>query len=67
MIINELKASQPAMLSKIDIDKILPDIQEKPNIHCPSYYTPAEDVSIIVAKLLGESVENINNLRGMGK
>ncbi|KAE9521827.1 hypothetical protein AGLY_017779 [Aphis glycines] len=63
LIINELKITKPELLRNIDINKILPALK-KPN-KIPTTQQSALDINKLVATIIGENVEDINNLKDM--
>lgn len=66
LIINELKMSKPELLRNINIDKMLPDIK-KNEMNVRQIHASPMDVNKIVATLIGQNVEDINNLKDMSK
>lgn len=65
LIINELKIKKPELLRNIDINKILPALK-KPN-KIPTTQKSALDINKIVATIIGQNVEDINNLKDMSE
>lgn len=64
LIVNELKIKQPDLLKNINIDKILPDIIKSKKVHGQ---TPPMDINKLVATLIGQNVEDINNIKDMSE
>lgn len=54
------------MLSKIDINKILPEFKKTDDINNVPETTNL-DVNEFLAKMLGQNIEDINNLKDMSK
>lgn len=65
LILNELKVKQPELLKKIDINKILPELQKTKNT--PSPHISALDEDKVVALLIGQNVEDVKNLQDMSE
>ncbi|VVC42654.1 Hypothetical protein CINCED_3A016054 [Cinara cedri] len=70
LIINELKETKPELLNKVDLNKLLPEIiNKKPAVRRRGGHgTPSTSVVIeneVIAKILGEDVEKINQLSDM--
>lgn len=65
LIINELKLKKPDLLKNIDINKILPALKKSNN--SPNSQVSALDVNKVVATVIGQNVEDINNLKDMSK
>ncbi|XP_022167896.1 ATP-dependent RNA helicase DEAH11, chloroplastic-like [Myzus persicae] len=63
LIINELKLKKPDLLKNIDINKILPALKKSNN--SPNSQVSALDVNKVVATVIGQNVEDINNLKDM--
>lgn len=64
LIVNELKVKQPDMLRHIDIEKILPSLQRNKT---PAEHVSALDINRVVATVIGQTVEDIKNLKDMSK
>lgn len=65
IIINELKIKKPDLLRNIDINKILPALKKSNNP--PNIQESALDVNQVVATVIGQNVEDINNLKDMSE
>jgi len=65
LIINELKIKKPELLKNIDINKILPALKKSNNI--PTTQKSALDINKVVATVIGQNVEDINNLKDMSE
>jgi len=65
LIINELKINKPELLKNIDINKILPALKKPNNI--PAAQRSALDINKVVATVIGQNVEDINNLKDMSE
>lgn len=66
LTVAELKASRPELLNKIDINKILPEFKKTNNINdFPN--SSVSEVNEFLAKILGQNIEDINNLKDMSK
>uniref|UniRef100_A0A2H8TSE3 E3 ubiquitin-protein ligase RNF216 n=2 Tax=Melanaphis sacchari TaxID=742174 RepID=A0A2H8TSE3_9HEMI len=63
LIINELKMKKPELLRNIDINKILPALKKSNNF--PANQESALDINKVVATVIGQNVEDINNLKEM--
>ncbi|CAI6368556.1 unnamed protein product [Macrosiphum euphorbiae] len=63
LIINELKIKKPELLRNIDINKILPALKKSNN--SPNIQESALDINKVVATVIGQNVEDINNLKDM--
>nr|GFB14184.1 hypothetical protein [Tanacetum cinerariifolium] len=63
LIINELKITKPELLRNIDINKILPALKNPNKI--PTTQQSALAINKLVATIIGENVEDINNLKDM--
>jgi len=66
LIINELKIKKPELLRNIDINKILPALKKKSN-NSPNIQESALDINKVVATVIGQNVEDINNLKDMSE
>jgi len=65
LIINELKIKKPDLLRTIDLNKILPALKKSNN---PSdVQKSALDINKVVATVIGQNVEDINNLKDMSE
>jgi len=65
LIINELKIKKPELLRNIDINKILPSLKKSNKI--PTTQKSALDINKVVATVIGQNVEDINNLKDMSE
>jgi len=65
LIINELKITKPELLRNIDINKILPALKKSNKILTTQQ--SALDINKLVATIIGENVEDINNLKDMSE
>jgi hypothetical protein len=65
LIINELKLKKPELLRNIDINKILPALKKSTKL--PATQESALDVNKVVATVIGQNVEDINNLKDMSE
>lgn len=65
LIINELKIKKPDLLRNIDLNKILPALKKSNN--SPNIQESALDINKVVATVIGQNVEDINNLKDMSK
>lgn len=65
LIVNELQLTKPELLRNIDIDKILPALKKAKNL--PNAEVSAIDVNKVVATVIGQDVEDINNLKDMSE
>lgn len=65
LIMNELKVEQPELLRKIDINKILPELQNTKHKHSP--HISALDEDKVVAMLIGQDVKDVKNLQDMSE
>ncbi|XP_026812205.1 E3 ubiquitin-protein ligase RNF216-like [Rhopalosiphum maidis] len=63
LIINELKLKKPELLRNIDINKILPALKKSNKL--PATQESALDINKVVATVIGQNVEDINNLKDM--
>lgn len=65
LILNELKEKQPELLRNINIDKILPPLNSK-HVNKEQKLSPI-DVNSIVALVIGQNVEDVNNLKDLSE
>jgi len=65
LIINELKIKKPDLLRNIDINKILPALKKSND--SPNMQKSALDINKVVATVIGQNVEDINNLKDMSE
>jgi len=66
LIVNELKVDKPELLKNIDIDKILPSLMNTTNVQSENEYSAVE-VNKLVALIIGQNVEDIENLQNMSE
>lgn len=64
LIINKLKIEKPELLRNIDINKILPTLKKTKGQQSARFTL---DVNKLVATVIGQNVEDINNLSDMSK
>lgn len=64
LIIKELKDEQPELLRNINIDKILPELKKT---KVQGTHVSALDVNKVVATVIGQNVEDVNNLKDMSE
>jgi len=65
LIINELKLEKPDLLKNIDINKILPALKKSKTLS--NNQESALDINKVVATVIGQNVEDINNLKDMSE
>lgn len=67
LIMNKLKVEKPELLKNIDINKILPTLKKSNKVLLQSAQSSSLDVNKLVATVIGQNVEDINNLKDMSK
>lgn len=65
LIINELKIEKPDLLRHIDLNKILPALKKSKK--SSNNQESALDINKVVATVIGQNVEDINNLKDMSE
>lgn len=65
LIFNELKAKNPQLLKKIDINKMLPDIKETNG--CTFLDVSNAEMNKLVALIIGQNEEDVQNLKDMSE